>query len=75
MNSPYGFSELFLELHGQKSLYIENFKRILKYTPNEIIVQSSRGKLLLAGKKLYIKKYSYEEIQIDGVIETISFLA
>ena len=75
MNNPYGFNELFLELHGQKSLYIENFKRILKYTPNEIIVQSSRGKLLLSGEQLYIKKYSYEEIRIDGIIDTISFLS
>lgn len=75
MKNPYGFNEIFLELHGQKSLYIENFKRMLKYTQTEIIVQTSRGKLILNGKQLYIKKYSYEEIQIDGIIENISLLS
>lgn len=74
MKNPYGFNEIFLELHGQKSLYIENFKRMLKYTQTEIIVQTSRGKLILSGRQLYIKKYSCEEIQIDGIIENISFL-
>lgn len=75
MKNPYGFNDVFLELHGQKSLYVENFKRLLKYTKTEIIIQTGRGKLLISGRQLYIKKYSYEEIEMEGTFDQISFIS
>lgn len=73
MNNPYDFKDVYVELHGQKRLYIENYKKLLKYTQTEIIIQTSRGKLILKGSHLYIRKYCYDEIQIDGIAEQISF--
>lgn len=71
LKDPYGFNEIYLELHGQNRLYIENFKKLLKYTPIEIYIQSNQGSLLISGRNLYIKRYTSEELVIEGIIQNI----
>lgn len=73
MENPYDFKDVYMELHGQKRLYIENYKRLLKYTDQEIVLQTHRGTLLLKGKRLFIREYTKEEIRVDGFVDKILF--
>lgn len=73
MENPYDFKDVYMELHGQKRLYIENYKRLLKYTDQEIVLQTHRGTLFLKGKRLFIREYTKEEIRVDGFVDKILF--
>lgn len=71
MHNPSDFHDIYLELHGEHSLYIENFRKLAKYTKEEITVLTAKGSLLITGSSLYIKKYTKEEIFIEGLITNI----
>lgn len=62
-----------MELHGQKRLYIENYKRLLKYTDQEILLQTNHGTLLVKGNRLCVQEYTKEELRIDGFVDQILF--
>ena len=63
--------ETIVTLTGRSHAVICNYKSILRYQQEEIIVLGFRGKVAIRGKRLMIPKYTSEEMQIGGMISEI----
>lgn len=64
----------YIELCGNKQLYIENYKSIIEYTEDFIKLRLKTSMLSIEGKNLVIEKYSKEELYITGRFQNIKFL-
>ena len=58
---------------GRKRLIISNFKKILLYSPKEIVLIIEGDQLRIEGDHLNIKYFNNDEICIKGKIQTISY--
>lgn len=63
--------ETIVTLTGRSHAVICNYKSILRYQQEEIIVLGFRGKVAIRGKRLMIPKYTPKEMQIHGMISEI----
>ena len=63
--------ETIVTLTGRSHAIICNYKSILRYQQEEIIVLGFHGKISIRGKRLMIPKYTSEEMQIEGMISEI----
>ena len=63
-----------ISMTGNTELMIENFRHILKYQPDSLILQCKKGNIHILGKNLNIEVYSKEELRIKGIISEIKFL-
>lgn len=68
------FKEPIIQLKGQRSLYIENYRKLLVYTEKKISILTKSGIIEIHGTNLLIRYYSKEELEIQGCIDVISFL-
>ena len=59
---------------GNKDILIENYKGILQYSDELILLQGKNCKIELKGKRLNIVYYTNEDMKISGVIESICFI-
>ena len=62
-----------IHLKGQESICILNYKKILKYDFEEIIVLLSNQKLYIQGKCLNIDYFNEDELLIKGRVQSIRF--
>ena len=62
-----------ISMTGNTELLIENFKNIVKYQPELLILQCKKNQIHIAGKNLIIELYTNEEIKIKGYISEIKF--
>ncbi|MBO5774023.1 MAG: YabP/YqfC family sporulation protein [Clostridia bacterium] len=53
---------------GGKELLIEGHKGIVSYSEQEIIARVKRGKLEIAGEKLFLKEINEDELLISGIV-------
>lgn len=63
-----------ISLTGNEELLIENFKSILKYQPDTLILQCKKNQIHIVGKNLNIEFYTNEEIKITGYISALKFI-
>lgn len=56
---------------GSSRIRIENYRSILRYEPQELIVLTFSGKLVIHGKSLKILCYTPQEMQIQGILSEI----
>ena len=63
-----------ISMTGNKELIIENFKHIIKYQPDSLVLQCKKGKIHISGENLNIELYSEEELRIKGIISEIKFV-
>lgn len=66
------FHDTILTLIGQNEMCIENYRSILKFQAEEILIQCVHGKILIKGKNLKIRYYTPEEMKLKGIIQEIS---
>ena len=59
---------------GENDVFVENYKGILQYSDDLILLQGKNRRIELKGKNLTIVYYTNEDMKIRGMIETISFL-
>ena len=59
---------------GENDVFVENYKGILQYSDDLIMLQGKNRRIELKGKNLTIVYYTNEDMKIRGMIETISFL-
>ncbi|MDD3218435.1 MAG: YabP/YqfC family sporulation protein [Lachnospiraceae bacterium] len=52
---------------------VENYKKLLMCTSDQIILSLKDCRVEIEGKHLQIKYYSKNEMRIEGCIETISY--
>lgn len=66
------FRDTIITLTGTGGAVIENYRRILSYRDDEIIVTGFHGKIVISGKKLEIPFYTPEEMTVTGVIREVN---
>ena len=67
------YRDSLISLTGQRELYLENHKKLLNYTTEEIKIRLYHGSLCITGKNLAISYNTNEELKITGKISSISF--
>ena len=63
-----------ISMTGNTNLLIENFKSIIKYQPDLLLIQCKKNQIEIKGKNFKIDFYNKEEIKITGYILEIKFL-
>ena len=63
-----------ISMVGNTEILIENFKNIIKYQSDVIILQCKKNQMQLTGKNMNIEVFTKEEIKIKGHISEIKFL-
>ena len=56
---------------GKSQIQIGNYRSILRYEPQELIILTFSGKLVIHGKGLKTLWYTPEEMQIEGILSEI----
>lgn len=65
--------KILVSMHGQERVWIENFKGISSYSPQEIRLLARGTCICIQGEHLEITTYTKEEIAIEGRILSLSF--
>lgn len=59
---------------GSMRVIIENYKGILEYNNEVILLQGKQSKIQITGNRLKIRCYNEEEMVIDGRIDGVNFM-
>ena len=60
-----------VEIAGQNRVLIENHQGVLAYSPEEIGIKVSYGKILIAGDDLRLMEISCDQLVIKGRIDSL----
>ena len=55
-------------IYGDKELWVENYKGLIEYTSEKIIIQGKNSRIKICGCELFIDYYANEELKIVGKI-------
>lgn len=69
----YVLGSAIVTITGNTEALIENYKGILEYTKEAIVVKTKTCQIRLAGSNLEIVFYTNEEMKITGFIESINY--
>ncbi len=58
---------------GNTDAFVENYKGIIEYTSEVILLQGKTCKIEICGKRLSIVYYTNEDMKISGFIERVSY--
>lgn len=64
-----------LHMVGKSDVFVENFKGIISYTCNEILIKGHRMKFCISGERLVIEYYSEEDMKISGRIKEVKVIS
>lgn len=59
---------------GKQEAFIENYKGILEYTTESIVLQGKNCKICFEGQRLSIDYYTNEDMKISGSIDTVRYV-
>ena len=59
---------------GNREAFIENYKGILEYTTESIVLQGKNCKICFEGRRLSIDYYTNEEMKISGSIDSVRYV-
>ncbi len=58
---------------GFHEAYIENYKGILEYSEEMILLQTKTCQIEIQGEKLHIMYYTNDEMKVEGMISSIQY--
>ena len=58
---------------GNRESFIENYKGILEYTTESIVLQGKNCKISFEGRQMSIDYYTNEDMKISGTIDTVRY--
>ncbi len=67
-------SESFITLIGRTEVWLENYKALVNYEENKILIQSKHYLICIEGTGLMISHYMEEHMMIRGNISKITYL-
>lgn len=59
---------------GRNEAWVENYKGIIEYTKETILLQGKTCQICFCGKRLSIDYYTNEDMKISGCIDCIRYL-
>ena len=59
---------------GNREAFIENYKGIIEYTTETIVLQGKNCKICFEGKRLSIDYYTNEDMKISGSIDAVRYI-
>lgn len=59
---------------GNREAFVENYKGILEYTTESIVLQGKNARICFEGKELSIDYYTNEDMKISGRIDALRYL-
>ena len=59
---------------GNREAFIENYKGILEYNTEYIVLQGKNCKICFEGKQLSIDYYTNEDMKISGRIDAVRYV-
>lgn len=59
---------------GNREAFIENYKGILEYNTESIVLQGKNCKICFEGKQLSIDYYTNEDMKISGSIDAVRYV-
>lgn len=65
------FGETRLELVGRRHLVIENHRGLLAFSPQEVVVSTPTGRLVVTGRGFVIEAIRPDRLRIAGLIEEV----
>lgn len=65
--------ESIVTLTGNREVFIENYKGMIEYTEENILLQGKNGQIAISGKKLSIDYYTNEDMKISGYIKCVQY--
>ena len=63
-----------VNVYGNQSAVIENYKSIIEYSPCQIKLQGKHVKLLIEGQELEIDRFNQEDCKIRGKIDSVQYI-
>lgn len=63
-----------VSITGNREAFIENYKGILEYTKESIVLQGKNCKICFEGRTLSIDYYTNEDMKISGHIDAVRYL-
>lgn len=60
-------------LTGNTDVFVENYKGIIEYTSQMILLQGKTCKIEICGRRLNIVYYTNEDMKISGWVETVRY--
>ncbi len=66
--------EMRITLTGNREVWIENYRGLLEYTNQSIILQAKNCKVQFEGKALNIDYYTNEDMKLTGRLLSIKYL-
>lgn len=62
-----------LTMTGTSELAVENYRRILEYKPEHLLILTANCRIRVEGQNLQIPYYNNEEMLIRGKIDAVCF--
>ena len=59
---------------GNREAFIENYKGIIEYTTESIVLQGKNCRICFEGKRLSIDYYTNEDMKISGSIDAVRYV-
>lgn len=59
---------------GNREAFIENYKGILEYTKESIVLQGKNCRICFEGRQLSIDYYTNEDMKISGGIDAVRYI-
>ena len=66
--------EVRVTLTGNQEVWIENYKGILEYTEEMVLLQGKNCQVCFTGKHLAINYYTNEDMKLSGYIECVKYV-
>lgn len=63
-----------IKMYGAYEIYISNYKGLLEFTDCFVVLQCYHCRVRICGKKLWIHSYDQSEMDIKGIIHTVSII-
>lgn len=62
-----------ITITGRQQVIVENYKVIISFSGEEIVLDTSEGEFFLSGKGLVLKTILPTELRIEGNISTLGY--
>ena len=64
----------FAEIRGRNQVTVRGCRRVVKYSPEAVVLKMKRESIVIVGKRLRCLTYFSGAVTVEGIIDTFSFL-